>query len=96
MITPLSNIKPFINFGFGTTSKQAATGETVTIWLDTIYNQKAYTFNTNAQDATITKISNYEYHLTYTQPGNYQVSLTANTIDKTTSLESNILTLTVV
>lgn len=96
MITPLSNAKPFIDFGFGTIEKQAAQGETVTVWLSTIYNRNAYNFTLTAPGGTITIVSEYEYQITYPLAGNYQISLSAATKDKTISLASNILTLTVV
>ena len=96
MITPLSNAKPFIDFGFGTIEKQAAQGETVTVWLSTIYNQSAYSFTLNVQNATVTTISAYEYQLVFNTPGSHEISLIVVPKTKKPSLQSNILTLTVV
>ena len=96
MIKSLNNAKPFIDFGFGTIEKQAAESEVVTVWLNTIYNLKAYDFTLTAPSGTITAISAYEHQVTYASAGNYQISLSAGTKDKSISLESNILTLTVV
>ena len=95
MIKSLNNAKPFIDFGFGTIEKQAAENEVVTVWLNTIYNLKAYNLALTAPGGTITAVSAYEYQVTYASAGNYQISLSAVTKDKTISLVSNILNLTV-
>jgi plastocyanin len=94
MIEQLKNAPPFIDFGFGRTHLQVAVGEPVTVWLNTLYNQDVYSFNLTAR-GTITKISNYEYEVMYTQPGSYEVKLGVSTSNKKVSLESNVLTLIV-
>ncbi|MES2484551.1 MAG: hypothetical protein V4581_01185 [Bacteroidota bacterium] len=95
MIQELKNIPPYIDFGFGITQTQAAISQEITVWLNTLYNQDAYTFTLNALEATVTKISNYEYQVTYTTLGTYQLSLSVVSTDKTISLDSNILSITI-
>jgi hypothetical protein len=96
MIEQLKNLSPIITFGFGTIQKQINAGQPVTVWLNTIYNQEAYTFTLAAAGAVVTKISNYEYSVSYTAAGSYTISLAVNSTNKTISLVSNILTVTVV
>jgi len=95
MIQQLKTITPAIDLGFGITQKQVAQGTTVTVWLNTLYNKEAYTFMLLAQGAAVTKISNYQYLLVYNTPGIYLVSLNVNSTDKTISIASNILNITV-
>jgi len=94
MIQQLKNIPPLIDFGFGLTSIQAAVNTPVTVWLNTLYNQEAYSFTLRATGA-VTKISNYEYEIAYPQPGTYLIAMGVSTTDKKISLESNILTVIV-
>ncbi|KGO91742.1 PKD domain-containing protein [Flavobacterium subsaxonicum] len=96
MIQQLKTLTPFIHFGLGANQKQVAAGQPVTIWLDTLYNQEAYTFRLAAVGSQITKISNYEYQVTYAAAGSYTINFTVNSADKTISLASNTLNLTVV
>jgi hypothetical protein len=95
MIHELKNITPFINFGFGRVQEAAAINQPVTVWLATLYNQEAYTFVLSAPGATVTKVSNYEYEVAYAEAGSYQVSLNVVNIEKSASLASNILNLTI-
>jgi hypothetical protein len=94
MIEQLKNAPPFIDFGFGRTHLQAAVGEPITVWLNTLYNKEQYNFNLLTR-GTVTKISNYEYEIIYNQPGSYEVKLSVSTSNKKISLESNVLTITV-
>jgi len=96
MIQQLKTAAPIITFGFGVTQTQVAAGQPVTIWLSTLYNQLAYTFRLAAVGGQITKISNYEYSVTYSAKGSYTINVTVNSTDKTISLVSNTLNLTVV
>jgi len=96
MIQQLKTITPAIDLGFGITQKQVATSIPVTVWLNTLYNSQAYTCSIFALGATVNKISNYQYNVTYATPGNYTVNMSVNSIDKTISLASNILNITVV
>jgi hypothetical protein len=92
MIQQLKNIPPFIDFGFGVTKQEVAVNTTVTVWLNTLYNQEVYGFTLHAT-GVVSKISNYEYEVRYPQPGTYTIKLGVSTTDKKISLDSNILTL---
>ena len=94
MIQQLKNIPPFIDFGFGITHTHVTAGKPVTVWLNTLYNQEVYGFTLHAT-GVVTKISNYEYVVTYPLPGTYTLRLGVSTPDKKISLESNILTVIV-
>lgn len=97
MIPAYKHIPPFIDFGFGLTTLTVPLNKNITVWLNTIYNKEAYNFNLASQGAaSVNTISVYEYQLKYTQTGTYHISLTVTAKDATASLESNILTLTVV
>ncbi|RYD94286.1 MAG: hypothetical protein EOP54_17765 [Sphingobacteriales bacterium] len=95
MITTLKNIPPYIDFGFGITQMETTVGQPVTVWLNTLYNQEAYTFALSAPGAEVTKISNYQYQLTYATAGSYVISMDVAHAENTKSLESNILNITV-
>ncbi|KGO85726.1 hypothetical protein Q765_15010 [Flavobacterium rivuli WB 3.3-2 = DSM 21788] len=94
MIQQLKNIPPNIDFGFGITKQEVAVNTPVTVWLNTLYNQDVYGFTLHAT-GVVTKISNYEYVVTYPLPGTYTLTLGVGTKDKKISLDSNILTLIV-
>lgn len=95
MIHALRTTTPFIDLGFGITQQEVPAGTPVTVWVNTLYNQEVYSFTLTAPGAVITKISNYEYSLTYATPGTYTISLGVSNTGKKTSLASNILTITV-
>lgn len=94
MIQDVKNAVPAIDFGFGNLTKVAVTGEEVTVWLQTLYNQDAYTFALQTA-GTVTKISNYEYRVAFAQAGSHPLQVVVSTIGKTKSLASNILNLNV-
>lgn len=95
MINQLKTLPPFIDFGFGKTQQQVTVGTPVTVWLNTLYNQETYSFTLHATGAAVTRISNYEYVVTYPTPGTYTVSMGVGTANKKISLASNTLTLIV-
>jgi hypothetical protein len=95
MINDIKNKVPSIDFGFGITAKTVATGQPVTIWLATLYNPEGYTFSLIAGQGKITVISDYEYEVTYSNSGIYELALAVLPLGKKTSLQSNILTVTV-
>ena len=95
MLHELKNIIPSIDFGFGTATKVAQVGETFTVWLSTLYNQDAYSFFLQCE-GSVTNISDYEYEVSYDAEGEYNIQLTVVSGDKKTSLESNVLTVTIV
>lgn len=95
MIKELKNIPPAIDFGNGNTIMSIDAGETVTVWLCTLYNRQAYNFNLHADGQEAVRISDYEYRVTPALPGNYKLQMAILSIDKTISLVSNQLTLTV-
>lgn len=93
MIQNIKYIPPYIDFGFGVTTKNTAKNNPVTVWLSTLYNQEAYTFSLTGP-GTITKVSNYEYTVTHNTPGIYNLQLIVTLKATNTPFESNILTLT--
>lgn len=95
MIEELKNIRPFISFGSGVTQREVQAGETVTVWLGTLYNQNIYSF-TLVAGGTVHKVSNYEYRVTYTTPGTHTIYLVVNTKVKGSDLQSNTITLNVI
>lgn len=96
MITELRSITPLIDFGFGIMARNAAIGETVTVWMNTIYNRD-YSSNISydTTKASMIKISDYEYQLTYNEAGNHDISIDVTGKDKSLKLSSNTITLTV-
>ena len=96
MIQELRNTKPFIDFGLGITATTVKTGETVTVWLSTLYNADVYETALNPPGGTSTRISDYEHEVTYPSPGVYAITLTVSSTARKISLQSNTLTLTVI
>ena len=94
MITDLKTIAPAIDFGLGLTTLQAQAGQPVTVWLQTLYNRQAYTFILQCT-GTVTKVSNYQYRVTFATPGNYTLQMAVTPVSKGTTRMSNILDLTV-
>lgn len=92
MIYNAKKITPFIDFGFGITEKTAATGSPVRVWLSTLYNRNAYTFELTAP-GTVTKISDYEYVVTHGTKGLYPITLSVRSKDGSISFVSNTITL---
>lgn len=91
----LQQLQPQIDFGFGVTQKSVQIENAVTIWLGTLYNEEAYTFQLSVSSGTYTKMSDYEYQLYYTQRGIYTISLAVTQKATGIRLMSNTLTLTV-
>lgn len=95
MIEQLKNIRPYIDFGFGITEKTIEAGQPVTVWLSTLYNTAEYDFSLDTA-GEINKISDYEYEVIFTNPGEYELYLSVIPVSKKISLQSNVITLTVV
>ena len=96
MIQEIRSTPPFIDFGFGITETTIATGKPATVWLSTLYNQDDYIVLLAAfNGGTVTPVSNYQFKVSYTTPGTYQLQITVYTKAKNISLASNILTLIV-
>lgn len=95
MIEQLKTIKPFISFGNGVTQKEIQSGQTVTVWLGTLYNQNIYS-STLVTGGTVQKVSNYEYRVTFTAPGTHSIYLVVTTKVKGSDLQSNTITLNVI
>ncbi|MGV3459906.1 MAG: hypothetical protein ACO1N9_05555 [Flavobacterium sp.] len=96
MIHELRNAAPFIDFGFGVTAQTANVGDKVTVWLSTLYNEGVYQTGLNASGGNVTKISDYEYEVSYATPGTYEISLAVGSTVRKISLQSNTITLTVI
>lgn len=96
MIQEYRNLTPFIDLGFGLESGKAAINEVITVWLSTIYDDE-YSSNIsyNATKASLVKVSDYEYQLTFTEPGEYEVFIVVSDMSKTLNFKSNTITLTV-
>lgn len=92
MIENIRYLTPYIDFGFGITTKNARLNDTVTVWLSTLYNQEAYSFSF-VGPGTVTKITNYQYTITHNVPGTYNLQLIVTLKATSTRLESNLLTL---
>lgn len=96
MIHELRNAQPFIDFGLGVTQHTVSIGQIVTVWLSTLYNQDSYNTGLNANGAVITRVSPFEYEVTYSTPGIYDISLNVGSNTRKISLQSNTITLTVI
>ncbi|MCR5863062.1 hypothetical protein LRS05_13410 [Flavobacterium sp. J372] len=96
MIHELRNTPPFIDFGFGITQHTVGVGQIATVWLSTLYNQDVYNTGLNANGAVITRVSSFEYEVTYSTPGTYEISLNVGSNTRKISLQSNTITLTVI
>jgi hypothetical protein len=96
MIQEIRSAQPFIDFGFGITQHTVGIGQTAVIWLSTLYNQDAYNTGLNANGATITRISPFEYEVIYSTPGTYEINLNVGSNTRKISLQSNTITLTVI
>ena len=94
MIHAIRNVVPAIDFGHGITTKEITAGQPVIVWLQTIYNRQAYDFMLQC-GGSVNKISDYEYAVTFATPGSYALKLVISSKDKSITLQSNILNLTV-
>ena len=94
MIQEIHTITPQIDFGFGQTVKRVTAGTPVTIWLSTLYNRDAYSFDLTAP-GTVTKVSDYEYTVMHTVSGVYSPQLTVTHKATGLRLVSNTLNLTI-
>ena len=96
MVNPLREAPPAISFGFGRTELTAEPGETVTVWLGTIYNLNEYSFVLQAgTEAKVEPISGFEYNVSFGEKGSYTIVLEVISKDKQISLKSNEITLNV-
>lgn len=96
MILELRNKKPFINFGFNRIKESVFVGEVVNVWLNTLYNETSYPIRgISAPDATVTRINNYHYALTYNSSGNKTIQLEVQDEPKKLVLMSNVLNIEV-
>lgn len=97
--------KPSISFGLGVTSLEVNVGQTVKVWLDTLFNVNEYSFELMGVEAV--EVSPYEWEISDLVKGNsYTITMNVSTkkgkpdaetkvIDKSKILKSNPLTLTV-
>lgn len=86
---------PRISFGFGLTEKTITLGESVTVWLDTVYNPG--TVSIEMDITTKTKVSDYQYTVTPDAVGLLEITLEVSFLDssKGDSVTSNSIFLTV-
>lgn len=83
--------RPIITFGSGFTEWTLALGESVDVWLNNIYNTDYVVLTIEHPDAV--KISDYQWRITPSSPGEQYVTLTVNKNGAESA--SNTLTLTV-
>ena len=97
MILELRNKTPFITFGFNRITKTASTGEVIDVWLNTLYNEVSYSDRTiTAPTATVTKVNNYHYQLTYSTTGSKTIDLEVESKRNNIKLNSNTINITIV
>lgn len=95
MITELLHVTPDIDFGFGWQHATTGISYPVTVWLNTVYNSNDYTVAFVAPPGSkTTKLSDYEYSISYNTPGAYELQLEVYTRSGL-KLISNTITLTV-
>jgi len=94
MIEQLRRAAPFIHFGFGVIEIPGIdAGSRIDIWQDTIYNNSFYTISVYAPGATVLLAELGHVQLQFATSGDKSIKLTIENLDKTISLESNILPL---
>lgn len=94
MITQLRAVTPTIFFGLGFTERTISLGETVTVWIATIYNTEEY--KVTIDGASMMKITDFEYQFTPGAIGTYEISLFMEAENFGIETEpSNTITLTV-
>lgn len=96
MIQEIKRITPFIHFGFNRTEVTVQGGESIQLWLQTLYNLEFYFMNLTAAVPKV-KRSNYQWTLTPVVAGTYEIYMTVATKNpgKTVEVESNTIILTV-
>lgn len=94
MIHENRTLIPEIDFGLGHKEKTVETGEVITVWLSTIYNQSVYSITLLCAGG-VKRVSDFEYEVTFDAPGTYYISMEVNTHDKKINLKSNSLKLNV-
>lgn len=92
MILGLRNKRPFISFGLGKRSISVKGAGSVTVYLNTIYNNE-YTFTVYCS-LPVTAISDYRYEIETDVPGEYEIYLKVIS-GKGTKAFSNKIILTV-
>lgn len=96
MVNRFRAAPPAISFGFGRTELTAGPGETVTVWLGTLYNLDEYSFVLQAgAEAKAEALSGFEYTISFGMRGSYTITLEVISNDKKISLKSNEITLTI-
>jgi len=85
---------PIIDFGYGLSQKTMQAGTPVTVWLNTPY-LPGNTMTLNFTAATLVKVSDYQYQLTYSGAGTHDIYITVSSADKTKNTNSNTITLIV-
>jgi len=97
MIVEAKNRVPFIDFGFGFTDKTVNAGDNFTVWVSGQFNENnfVYSLSTNGSP-TITKVSNFEYIVSYASAGTYNITANLVAKDKRKSLISNTITINVI
>lgn len=94
MIVQSKTLAPFIDFGFGLVEKTVSAGTPVTVWQGNLYNTE-YSSVINTPGGTYSKVSDYQYTVTYATPGTYNITVVVSNKDKTKNYTSNTITITV-
>lgn len=95
MIVNLKSIIPFISFDFAYTEKTIQAGDTLNVWLTSVFNEDDYSFKLTTSGATSVKIDNYQYSILYETPGSFSIEMEVSNTAKTKILTSNKLNVTV-
>ena len=92
MIYELLHRKPTISFGLGATEITINSGETVPLWISTLYNSEYSASVSKPSEVTAIKVSSQQFELISTTLGTYQIQV----VYAKQNLKSNVLTLHVV
>lgn len=90
------NAEPYIHFGFGQREKTIVVNREFYIYQDTLYDSTIYDIDTAPFSSTIISYNLNKFLLKYTSPGAYTVQLAIGTKDKSLTIQSNELKITVI
>ena len=95
MIVEMREAAPIIHFGFLITKFDGSSGQPVTIWQKTMYNDKSHQVSIKASGAGITKISNNEFQVVFPSGGLKNIEVEVSTGIKKAVIKGNIIVLNV-
>lgn len=95
MIARIQHKKPRISFGLGRTQITAKTGEVLKVYQHAIYLDSLYVVNLDLDEIATEKVNNYEFNITPTTTGTYELRVNVSSTDKKISVDSNKIILIV-